>query len=238
MPPRTWKITTLEWCHYFCRAIPLSQGARRAVEIMREQGSTILWWGKPLTVFKPYTEPEGILSEDGSIILGPELHHRLLVPEHQTSAEAPAAGKFAFFADTPAVTVSQNADFVDSPPADLLATGLLALACHVYPALRPGYGWVDESGWNLPEGRARAAHRPRYLFWATFYGPEYAKDVGREFLLAAPCWRVVDLGDGGLLHVATESYSDWWQNDQTALLGYFRQKFPKVQLYRAQPIPY
>ena len=121
---------------------------------------------------------------------------------------------------------------------DGVATGLLALALHFYPCLRPIYGWVDEWGWNLPEGKALAAHRPRYLFWANFFGPEYVKAVGRDFLKGAPGWASVDLEDGGILHVATESYQAWWENDQPELLAYFRQQFPKVQIYRAQPIPY
>jgi hypothetical protein len=62
--------------------------------------------------------------------------------------------------------------------------------------------------------------------------------MGRTFLKGAPGWASVDLTDGGILHVSTESYRDWWDHEQPDLLAYFRRKYPKIQIYRAQPIPY
>jgi hypothetical protein len=38
--------------------------------------------------------------------------------------------------------------------------------------------------------------------------------------------------------VATESYLQWWREDQAALLAYFRRRYPKAHLYRATPVPY
>ena len=66
----------------------------------------------------------------------------------------------------------------------------------------------------------------------------YGFTPGREFLKDAPGWVSVNLSDGGILHVSTESYRDWWENDQLEALAYFRQRFPKLQIYRAQPIPW
>jgi hypothetical protein len=134
--------------------------------------------------------------------------------------------------------VLKTPNLTDSSPADAIATGLLALATHLYPHLRSEYGWVDEGGWNAPQGKALASPDPKYLFWANFFGPDRVKAMGRDFLKAAPGWVSVDLEDGGILHVATESYQEWWNNDQPELLAYFRRKYPKVQIYRAQPIPY
>jgi hypothetical protein len=232
----------LAFHHNFCRAIPYSRGAFRAVEILRAQGATFLRSGKPVT------EPTELRDENGQPFVSTlDLQHRLLVPDTSTleairigelAADAEAFGSFGFEFDSPGVSVSQWADFPDGRSPDMLATGLLALACHFYPHLRPMYGWVDEYGWNLPDGKALASPHPKYLFWANFFGPERVQAIGREFLLKAPGWSIVDLGDGGLLHVASESYREWWANDQPEFLAYFRQKFPKLQIYRAQPIPY
>jgi hypothetical protein len=265
MAVRTTTLSQLDFYHYFCRAIPYSQGAQRAVDILRDQGAVFLQGREPITKVKKISrpddfvgegpdpslvlEPGAVLSEDGSILGLLNLQHRLLTPDVSTlctiqsgglAADAPAFGSFGFFAKTCGISVGQNAEITNKAgvEADAVATGLLALALHFYPCLRPMYGWVDESGWNLPQGKALAAPRPRYLFWANFFGPEYVLALGRDFLKGAPGWASVDLPDGGILHVCTESYKDWWENDQPELLPYFRRKFPKVQIYRAQPIPY
>jgi hypothetical protein len=259
MTVRTTNITRLALYHYDCRAIPYSQGAQRVVDILRSQGAVFLQGNRPVTTVKKLPaldaianegpdpnfvlEPGAILDEDGSILSLLEIQHRLLVPDPSALGDnqlvntmGPAS--FAFFSSSCGVKVSQNAEAVAGPSPDWIATSLLSLALHFYPFLRPMYGWVDESGWNLPQGKARSTLRPKNLFWANFFGPEYVKALGREFLKGAPGWVSVDLPDGGILHVCTESYKDWWENDQPGLLAYFRRKFPKVQLYRAQPIPY
>ncbi len=201
---------------------------------------------KALLVEYPESADFGDSEADGSILSGLVLQHRLLVPDVSTLTairqgglprSENAFGWFGFFADNQTIHVSQDADATNDlgVEVDPVATGLLALALHFYPSLRPGYGWVDEFGLNLPEGKTLAAHRPRFLYWSNFFGPEYVKAVGRDFLKGAPGWSSVDLEDGGILHVATESYQSWWENDQPKLLAYFRQKFPKIEIYRAQP---
>jgi hypothetical protein len=225
----------------FCRTIPYSRGAHQAVKIFRAQGATFLRAGSS----EPVTDPTEFRDEKGlPFIEFLDVYHQLLVPERQApgvgdaNGAAQGSGGFGVLDDVQGVVVSQAADFVDSTPPDLIATGLLALSTHMYPHLRPMYGWVDEFGWNLPDGKALASPNPKYLFWANFFGPERVKAMGREFLKCAPGWVSVDLPDGGILHVSTESYKEWWESDQPDLLAYFRRKFPKVQIYRAQPIPY
>jgi hypothetical protein len=254
MAGRMASLSQMGFYYYFCRAIPQSQGAQRAVDTLRSQGAEFLSGGHPITKVKKFStsgdfDREAVIGEDGSIIAGLDLEHHLLVPDVSTkelirqsglAMNAKAYGNFGFFADTCGVSVSQNAEVTNQldVKADGVATGLLALALHFYPSLRPTYGWVDEFGWNLPEGKSLASHRPRFLFWATFFGPEYVRKIGRDFLKSAPGWRSVDLEDGGILHVVTESYQAWWENEQPELLAYFRQAFPKLSIYRAQPIPY
>jgi hypothetical protein len=221
-------------------------GAQEAIDLFCSHGATFTWGGEPLTKANPLAQPGGVVSEDGSIIVPLDIYHSLLAVGKRAPDGSGAAGQVAgpgkgflgFSACAQGVSVSQFADLVDSPQPDALATGLLALATRLYSPLRPEYGWVDESGWNVPEGRTLAAPHPRYLFWANFFGPERVELMGREFLKGAPGWVSIDLADGGVLHIATESYRDWWGNDQPELLGYFKRKFPKIQIYRAQPVPY
>jgi hypothetical protein len=148
--------------------------------------------------------------------------------------DSESVADFSFFADTNAVQISQWPDRVR---IDDVAMSLLALGIELTKALRPGYGWVDESGWNLPEVRALAAERPQYLFWANFFGPDHVHSVGRAFLKGAPAWRTTDLDDGGVLIVSTESFEMWRQDGQTELLTYLRSRFPKIAAFRATPIP-
>lgn len=256
-------VNRLAFHHFFCRAIPHSQGAQRVVDLLRSQegefvhGRTVITRVKkipplpealqhgPDPNFVP--EPGAVIDENDGICGLLNLQHRLLALDVWTvnqvrqgtyPAGAPAFGNFGFDAKNCGIIVGQWASFREGDSPDGVANGLLALATHFYPCLRPQYGWVDEAGWNLPEGKALAALRPRYLFWANFFGPEYVQAIGREFLKRAPGWVSVDLPDGGILHVCTESYQDWWENDQPEVLAYFRRKIPKVQIYRAQPIPY
>jgi hypothetical protein len=103
----------------------------------------------------------------------------------------------------------------------------------LYPHLRPKYGWIDEPSGNLPSAKSIAATRREYIFWANFFGPEYVERYGRDFLLNAPGWKVEQLDDGGILYVATESYMQWWSQEQPEIVKYFQAKVPKIQQYRA-----
>lgn len=240
MSHRTTRVTRIESNLRCCRSVPHSNGACRAIELLEKIGAQLYWGTTPLSVLKPITEADGVLSEDGSIIVGVDLHHRALRGTHQVKGQPTQSGvaSFGFFAEDSGVSLSQGADFVDSPATDELINGLLMMSSQMYSAFLPCYGWVDESGWNLPDVKALQAKLPKYLFWSNFFGPEYVKAIGRDFLLKAPGWSIVDLDDGGMLYVATESYRHWWENDQDEILAYFKKKMPKIQIYRAQPIPY
>ena len=111
----------------------------------------------------------------------------------------------------------------------------MSLALDLYPLLRPIYGWIDEVGCNTPKQADVAAYNLRWLLWANFFGPEYVRLLGEDFLSAAPGWRLVEFSDGGLLYVATESFLDWCYADQEEILSHFRAKVPEIQLYRAEP---
>jgi hypothetical protein len=206
--------------------------------------------GRPfgdLGALRPMTEPGGHLEENGSLLGGLEFRHPLLMPDTATFGAIHSGrlkpgdggvGRCSFLADSRTVVVSQNAEFADDRSRDGVADGLLALALRLYTPLRPTYGWVDEVGWNEPSDESIDRVRPRFVFWATFYGPEYVEALGRDFLKQAPGWVVVDLEDGGLLLVARESYEDWWHHDPPGLLEHFRARRSRIRIYRAQPFPF
>jgi hypothetical protein len=47
---------------------------------------------------------------------------------------------------------------------------------------------------------------------------------------------VVELDDGGVLLVASESYLSWWKNDLVPLEKYLRQRAPEIRIFRGEPI--
>jgi hypothetical protein len=99
----------------------------------------------------------------------------------------------------------------------------LDVAKDLYAIIRPNTGYVRNDfqeqlcgdvlddrgnvvGNNPPVGHARWALRG--LFWANFFGPEYVEMFGREKLLGAPCYKVEELTDGGLIILISRSPFD------------------------------
>ena len=72
--------------------------------------------------------------------------------------------------------------------------------------------------WGKASAEKTIAGPPPMLYGANFFGPEMVARLGREFLLQAPCWRVVELDDGGVLLVASKSFlaNGWtWPSPST-----------------------
>lgn len=68
----------------------------------------------------------------------------------------------------------------------------LNLANQFYSVMEPSFGLVDDGSrpTNLLEGLPG-------LGWITFFGPEYVELIGRSKLSTAPCYKAVELQDGG-----------------------------------------
>jgi hypothetical protein len=43
------------------------------------------------------------------------------------------------------------------------------------------------------------------IYWANFFGRKYVENFGKEFLLNAPCHKIIGLSDGGVLMVTSKS---------------------------------
>lgn len=59
-------------------------------------------------------------------------------------------------------------------------------------------------GWSPPKVKNALPG----LFWANFFGPEYVEMWGRDRLLSAPCYKVEELRDGGMMILLSKSPFD------------------------------
>lgn len=59
-------------------------------------------------------------------------------------------------------------------------------------------------GYNPPN----VPHALSGLFWANFFGPEYVEALGRDRLISAPCHKIEELSDGGIIVFLSESPLD------------------------------
>ena len=96
-------------------------------------------------------------------------------------------------------------------------TEFLGIMKDFYSLLRPSYGDVHTTemvktvGGNRGES-SLGINLERALpdiYWANFLGPEYVDMFGRRKLESAPCYRVENLSDGGILLLLTPSPFDY-----------------------------
>lgn len=251
MLPRDW-VEALELNLSFCERLDPEQGATQLIRLIDQHG------GKFLKLNRREVEPNPLAD---IVNLFVPIEHHLLQPDAMTDPEGgKGQASLSFVPESLYVSIHQNVSFPDLHRVDPVALGLLTFGRHLYPDLRPRYGWVDEPGGNIPEAPEIAALKLRYVFWANFWGPAYVDRYGRDFLRGAPGWRVEELEDGGILYVTTPSYVEWWLMtrldhldperprlrewllerrrqlavQRAALLGYFRTRIPEIELYWAE----
>lgn len=117
---------------------------------------------------------------------------------------------------------------------DAIANDLAAIAMPLIPLLRPGGGFIDLAADNVPTPTEVKRLSPRKLTWIQHFGPALTDKLGRDFLLCAPVWQALDVGEHGVSLRVTERLSDWLTTPADALVGYFQTKLPKVKQYRAK----
>jgi hypothetical protein len=229
----------LDFC--FCSVIGRPRGAFKAIEVLQSLGGEFFQVG---TIPEP--DPAGVIDSEGNIIAAIDIRHRLLPADVATQdeisacdlpADTSAWASFSFFQESQWLHFAQDAAFWDQSLVDGLAIGQLNFGRFLYPHLRAKYGWIDESGLNKPKEASIWDTELEYLFWANFFGREFVRSIGEEFLGDAPAWRVEGLPDNGMLLVATESFRAWRNGHADELLEYFRSRVPKIDLYRAEEIP-
>jgi hypothetical protein len=228
-----------------CERLSVVGGAREATELFRQLGGVFLDLGS----LQPHPDPVEMIHEDGSIIGGLYLQHHTLVADVETalwrswknlpSGSPHAWGNFGYFPSSRSVCLGQDADPTNElgVKPDLVALGLLKFLLFGKDHLRPRYGWVDEMGDNAPSQESIDQHRLEYLFWANLFGPELTRALGRDLFDGLPGGTVVDLDNGGILYLATESFLDWRENEHPEILAPFRRRFPRIRPYRAEFVP-
>jgi hypothetical protein len=207
-------------------------------------GGVFLQSGK----FQPHPDPSRMIGADGDLT-GLYLQHGTLVADVNTAlwrswkdlpAGLPQAwGHFDFLPEDQSVSITQAADLRNElgVKADVVALGLLRFTLFCNEHLQPRYAWVDELGDNSPSDESVSAGRLEYLFWTNLFDPQFSLTLGRDFFDEVPGGTVVHLDNGGVLYLATDSFSDWRENDHPEILAHFRHKFPSVQAYRARFYP-
>ena len=114
-----------------------------------------------------------------------------------------------------------------------MALGLVRTAGILYSLFRPQFGYINQRASGQPPLEVYLGDQIPRLFWVNIFGR--TASLGRDFLQNAPGWRLVEFPDGGVMHIASESYMAWWHTDFTALRDYFRQRLPEVEIYRGEP---
>lgn len=179
--------------------------------------------------------PESRIEEDGSLDL--TYSHPLLEREVMEFAELrnfPPTAQFHFVADARLVSLTQGGVANEVENLNALAKGQLNLALLLWSQLRPQYGWIDESGDNVPNEKDIPQARLSKIFWANCFGPACVKRFGRSLFMDAPGWKKQELEDGSVLYVVTERYLDWWREHPKDVSDYFKGRIPGVTLYRAE----
>jgi hypothetical protein len=231
-------LDTLTMDFYRCAELPTEGGAAAAIRLIQQLGGQFL----SIAGLRPEPDPFSTISEEGNSIGLMRFEHETLLLDSEMLNEIrrgrfPATVKgqagFSFSQKTYSVHVSQAVWTAGQPFTDRLALGLLSFALYLYPHLRPNLGSIDELGWNGLEKDDVEGNRLPYVYWANIFGPEFVRLLGPDFFEHIPGWRVVDLPDGGVLYVATESFTEWWLHDQDDVVAHFRRRFPKIRQYRA-----
>lgn len=93
----------------------------------------------------------------------------------------------------------------------------LQISVDLYDLLHPVYGKIHQTQDSI---KMATIQDPKYgqtvvpvdlrkglpnIYWANFFGPEYVNVIGRSKLLSAPCEKIKELSDGGILFLTTTS---------------------------------
>lgn len=248
---RTLFPSALDLTFGVCQAIDEHDGVRQAIDLFQRSGGKFVFQSG----LEPHGNPESLVWESGT--LSCNVRHPLLKPDELTEYDVKRLGSAALelprasFACFPlsgkgpvptgdwlpirAIRVGQATGFwEDEQKVDPVALGLVRIAGTLYPLFQPQFGYVDESAAGEPSLDVYLRGEIPCLFWANIFGPDHVERLGREFLRNAPGWRLVEFPDGGVMHIASESYMEWWHRDFTELRDYFRQRLPQIELYRGQ----
>src|SRR5438128_10100560 len=147
------------------------EGLRHLVELLGAAGAQVVTAARD----KPFSIPDKYIDKNGSMIVPVDLVHELLIqdqsPVNRLVKCRLGAGGFGYLAQGRTFQLSQVGDALKPQHLDALARAQLALGLHLYPYLRPQFGWIDDMGDNMATERNLRAGTLVRLFWANFLSP-------------------------------------------------------------------
>ena len=115
----------------------------------------------------------------------------------------------------------------------------ISLAIQLYNLIHPDYGWIHQT---QDEISMATIQHPIYgptiipvnlakgfpnIYWGNIFGPENVDSIGRDRLLSAPCYEILELSDGGILIRTSASplYPNRDRKQQIVLRKYLGESF-------------
>jgi hypothetical protein len=209
----------LEFACWFSPSLMGENAAKNAIATLLDIGATFVNLGDDLE-WHPIINPYTLIDFQSNRF---EIQHSLLEQETASVVLIPESGYLMLMTD---------ANYIDNRINEEHAQALLKFAFNLYFLLKPIFCWVDGVGYDTPSEKEIAALSLRKIMWANFYGPEYVRKYGREFLLNAPGWKKEELNDGGIAYVISPRYLNRTEVvSSREIATYFKSK-TKVKVYK------
>ena len=219
----------MEMLQLACWFSPVLRGEKaikNAIAALHNLGATFLSYDQNLNrypVLNPTSESCMLIEPESGLF---EIQHRLFESEIIRGALIPESGYLMLMVD---------ANYIDNRVNEEHAQALLKLAFNLYFILQPVFCWIDGVGYDTPNEKEIATLSLRKIMWANFYGPEYVRKYGREFLLNAPGWKKEELNDGGIAYILSPSYLRKTELVSAREISQYFRPRAKVKIYSVVP---
>jgi hypothetical protein len=143
------------------------------------------------------------------------------------------------------MAISVEERYFESPEH---VAAFLDLSLALYDLMHPAYGYIHDIEDKL---ETRTVMDPKYgktviptkltkglpgIYWANLLGPEYVAMLGRKQLLSAPCFRLEELPDGGMLLLTSPSPLGLLSRDNLQARHKLRQYLGEDLFYPSQAV--
>ena len=90
----------------------------------------------------------------------------------------------------------------------------LNIGLKMYYILQPEFGWLERCpSRGYTKLKDVDSLTVPHIYWANFFSPNYVQNLGNEFLMNAPGWKVEGLTDGGILYVLSSHMASLRKNN-------------------------
>ena len=212
----------IELACWFSPSLMGENAAKNAIASLLDVGAIFVGLDEDLA-WHPITNPYTLIDFQSDRF---EIQHSLLGQETASVALIPQSGYLMLMVD---------ANYIDNRVNEEHAQALLKLAFNLYFILQPVFCWIDGVGYDTPNEKEITTLNLRKIMWANFYGPEYVRKYGREFLLNAPGWKKEELNDGGIAYIISPSYLKRPETVSTKEITAYFKPTTKVKIYKPTP---